>query len=30
MHLIDKFKLAEDGTAVIPGDYLEVVVSKKR
>jgi ubiquinone/menaquinone biosynthesis C-methylase UbiE len=26
----DKFNVAEDGTAVMPGDYLEVVVTKKR
>ena len=25
-----KFNVAEDGTAVMPGDYLEVVVTKKR
>jgi len=28
--LIDEFNVAEDGTAVMPGDYLEVVVTKKR
>ena len=30
MYLLDKFNVAEDGTAVMPGDYLEVVVTKKR
>jgi ubiquinone/menaquinone biosynthesis C-methylase UbiE len=28
--LIDEFNLAEDGTHVVPGEYLEVVVTKKR
>ena len=28
--IADKFNVAEDGTAVMPGDYLEVVVTKKR
>ena len=28
--LIDKFNLAEDGTLVVPGEYLEVVVTKGR
>jgi len=27
--LIDKFNIAKDGTLVIPGEYLEVVVTKK-
>jgi hypothetical protein len=26
----EKFNVAEDGTAVMPSDYLEVVVTKKR
>lgn len=28
--LIDEFNTAKDGTAVIPGEYLEVVVTKQR
>jgi ubiquinone/menaquinone biosynthesis C-methylase UbiE len=28
--LIDEFNSAEDGTAIMPGDYLEVIVTKKR
>jgi hypothetical protein len=28
--LIDEFNLAEDGTAVIPSDYLEAIVTKAR
>jgi hypothetical protein len=28
--LAQKFNLATDGTAVMPGDYLETVVTKKR
>lgn len=27
--LIDRFNVADDGTMVVPGDYLEVVVTKK-
>jgi hypothetical protein len=27
--LLDKFNVAEDGTLVIPSEYLEVVISKK-
>jgi ubiquinone/menaquinone biosynthesis C-methylase UbiE len=28
--LIDEYNLAEDGTHLVPGEYLEVVVTKKR
>ena len=28
--LIDRYNVAEDGTFVVPGEYLEVVITKKR
>ena len=27
--LIDKFNVAEDGTLVVPSEYLEVVITKR-
>ena len=27
--LLDKFNVAEDGTLVLPSEYLEVVITKK-
>jgi hypothetical protein len=27
--LLDKFNIAEDGTLVVPSEYLEVVITKR-